>query len=128
MDNNLDKSDEEIERQLLSILSFHKGKGQRISRWELVERIFGREAASQRSNNNSFERKIRSLIEKNREDYLIVSSSGADGYWIAADMNDIEIIADEYVARSRKMEEKARNLRKRGAETFGPQMPLFKPN
>ena len=56
------------------------------------------------------------------------SSSSADGYWLAASMNDIEEIAQEYVNRSRKMEEKARNLRRRGAEVFGPQIPLFKVN
>lgn len=43
-------------------------------------------------------------------------------------MQDVETIADEYVSRSREMEARARNLRKRGAEVFGPQMELFKVN
>ena len=30
---------------------------------------------------------------------LIVSSSGTPGYWLATDMNDIEMIAEEYVKR-----------------------------
>ena len=121
----LDKTDEEIETEVRHILSYRKGKEQRISRWELVERVFGREAAANRSNNNQYERKIRAVIEKYRDIDLIVSSSGADGYWLARDMNDIETIAQEYINRSRKMEEKARNLRRRGAEKFGPQMPLL---
>ena len=121
----IDKSDEEIEREVRFILSLRKGKESRISRWQLVEQIFGREAAANRGNNNPYDRKIRSAIEKFRDIDLIVSSSGSEGYWLAADMNDIETIAQEYVERSRKMEEKARNLRKRGAEKFGPQMPLM---
>ena len=122
------KSQEEIEREVRSILSFHKGKNNRVSRWELVERIFGRQAAANRSNNNAFDRRIRDVIAKYRDTDLIVSSSALGGYWLAADMDDIEIIAEEYVKRSREMEEKARNLRRRGAEVFGPQMPLFKAN
>lgn len=119
---------EEVERKVRHILSFHKGRENRISRWELVEKIFGREAAADRSNNNPFDRQIRNAIEKYRDVDFIVSSSGFAGYWLAADLNDIETIAQEYVDRSRAMEEKARSLRKRGAETFGPQIPLFKQN
>lgn len=123
----MEKNDrEELESQVRHILSFHKGRENRISRWELVEKIFGREAAADRSGNNPFDRKIRDVIAKYRDIDFIVSSSGSDGYWLAADYNDIETIAQEYVNRSRQMEEKARNLRTRGAETFGPQMPLFK--
>lgn len=125
---DVNKTSEEVERELRYILSKHIGRANAVSRWELVERIFGREAAANRSNNNPFDRQIREAIEKWRDVDLIISSSGASGYWLAADMNDIEAIAQEYVNRSRVMEEKARNLRKRGAEKFGPQIPLFKVN
>jgi hypothetical protein len=121
----VDKTDEEIETEVRNILSFRKGKENKISRWQLVEQIFGREAAANRGNNNPFDRRIRQAIAKWRDTDLIVSSSGSDGYWLAVDMNDVETIAQEYVERSRKMEEKARQLRRRGAETFGPQMPLL---
>lgn len=122
------KDKEEVERQVRYILTFHKGKVNRISRWLLVERIFGREAAADRSNNNPFDRRIRDVIARYRDTDLIVSSSGTDGYWLAADMEDIETIAQEYVNRSREMEQRARNLRKRGMEKFGPQIPLFRVN
>lgn len=84
--------------------------------------------AANRSNNNPFDRQIREVIEKYRVTDLIISSSGADGYWLAATIQDIEELAEEYVNRSRKMEDKARELRRRGAEVFGPQMPLFEVN
>lgn len=125
---DLNKSQNQIEQELRFILTFHKGKTNRVSRWELVEKIFGREAAASRTNNNPFDRRIREVIAKYRDIDLIVSSSGTDGYWLAADMNDIEIIASEYESRSREMESRARNLRKRGLEQLGPQIPLFKAN
>lgn len=123
-------TDEQLETQVRAILLSHKGKANRISRWQLVEEIFGRDAALKRSNNNPYDRRIREAIEKWRDHDLIVSSSGVAGYWIAADMDDVEAIAAEYVSRSREMEEKARNLRKRGTEVFGPQMkfPFLKVN
>jgi len=120
------KNREQIESEVRSILSFHVGQEKAISRWELVQRVFGRDAAANRSNNNPFDRQIRTVIEKYRDVDLIVSSSGSSGYWLAASMDDIEVIAQEYVNRSRKMEERARNLRRHGVEKFGPQiaMPL----
>jgi hypothetical protein len=117
-------TDEQLETQVRAILLSHKGKENRISRWQLVEMIFGREAAANRSGNNVYDRRIRDAIAKWRDVDLIVSSSGQSGYWLAADMVEIEEIAAEYISRSREMEEYARNLRRRGAEVFGPQMPM----
>ena len=121
-------TEEQLETQVRAILLSHKGKANRISRWQLVETIFGRDAAANRSNNNLFDKRIRDAISKWRDHDLIVSSSSVGGYWLAADMDDVEAIAAEYVSRAREMEEHARNLRKRGAEVFGPQIPMFKAN
>ncbi len=120
-------TDEQLETQVRAILLSHKGKEHRISRWQLVETIFGREAALDRGNNNPYDRRIRTVIAKWRDHDLIVSSSSVGGYWLAATMQDVELIAEEYVSRSREMEERARSLRRRGVEVFGPQMPLFPP-
>ena len=117
-------TDEQLETQVRAILLSHKGKENRISRWRLVETIFGREAATNRSNNNPYDRRIRDAISKWRDHDLVISSSSQGGYWLAADMQDVELIAEEYVSRSREMEELARNLRRRGAEVFGPQIPF----
>lgn len=117
-------TDEQLETQVREILRFHRGKEHRISRWQLVEAIFGREAALDRGNNNPYDRRIREAISKWRDVDLIVSSSSAGGYWLAADMADVEAIAAEYVSRSREMEERASKLRRHGLEAFGPQMGL----
>lgn len=124
----INKDNAQIETEVRSILSFHKGKHNPVSRWELVERIFGREAAANRGNNNPFDRQVRTVIEKYRVVDLIVSSSGSAGYWLAEDMDDIETIAVEFDKRAMKELEKARNLRKRGIERFGGQMELLGKN
>ena len=117
-------TDEQLETQVRAILLSHKGREQRISRWQLVEAIFGSEAGRLRNNNNVYDRRIRSAIAKWRDIDLIVSSSSLGGYWLAADLRDVELIANEYVSRAREMEARARSLRKRGLEQFGPQMEL----
>lgn len=120
-----DKSQSEIESDVRYILSKHIGKDNPVSRWELVERIFGREAAANRGNNNPFDRQIREVIEKYRVEDLIVSSSNGAGYWLAADQTEVDIIADEYEKRSKNMLDKAGKLRKRGMEKFGAQIRLL---
>lgn len=124
MENN-EISQQEIERQVRFILSMHIGREKAISRWELVERIFGREAAADRGNNNPFDRMIRDIIAKYRVEDLIVSSSNGAGYWLASNQDEINLIADEYEKRSKDMLMKASQLRKRGMEKFGPQMKLL---
>jgi hypothetical protein len=123
-----DKTKEDVERDVRSILSFHKGKENAVSRWQLVEQIFGREAAANRSNNNPFDRQIRQVISDWRDIDFIVSTSGQEGYWIAADYADVELLASEYEKRALNMLEKKSNLLKRGLERFGPQIELFKVN
>lgn len=127
MENN-QLSQAEIERQVRFILSLHKGKENPVSRWELVEKVFGREAAANRGNNNPFDRQIREVIAKYRVEDLIVSSPNGAGYWLAMDQSEVEIIASDFEKRSFDMLEKARNIRRRGMEKFGPQMDLFKVN
>jgi hypothetical protein len=128
MGETFDKDDEQIETEVRSILSFHKGIEQAISRWELVERVFGRQAAANRGNNNAYDRKIREAISKWRETDLICSTSSASGYWIAANMAEVQMIADEYEKRAKDMLTKRSNLLKHATDKFGPQMELFKVN
>src|SRR3989304_3751628 len=91
MDSDIDNA--EIERQILFILSLHKGRERRISRWELVEKLFGREAGAVRSNNNPHDRKVREIIEKYRDEYLICSSSAIGGGWMAGETDEVERMA-----------------------------------
>ena len=105
-------------------LSFRAGKDNRISRQELVRKVFGAWALNDQSNNNRFDRMIRQAIEDLREEMLICSSSGTDGYWLAETLQDVEEIAGEYERRSKSMLTKASLIRKRGIERLGPQLPM----
>jgi len=119
-----DKTRDEIEREVRDILSMHRGKEQAISRWQLVEIVFGRKAAADRGNNNRFDRIIRSVIEKYRDVDLICSTSSASGYWIAANMNDVEAIAEEFDKRAKGMLAKKSRILEHGKNKFGGQLEL----
>lgn len=116
---------EEVVRRVRNVMLHRVGKANAISRQELVRRVFGNDAADNWSNNNRFDRAVRRAIEEIRDTEFVCSSSRTPGYWLADGMHDVEALAGEYVSRSRAMESKARTLRLRGAERFGPQLPLL---
>ena len=100
------------------------GHEKKITRRELVRRVFGDPAALNWSNNNRYDRAVRRAIETMRETEFICSSSRSSGYWIASNMQDLEALAAEYISRARKEEEKARNLIRRGQERFSGQISM----
>jgi hypothetical protein len=118
---------EEVIRRVRILLLRHVGMANKIGRWDLVSRVFGYQAAEplRRTNNNRYDRALRKAIESIRETDLVCSSSTGGGYWLADCMEDIEVVVREYVSRSRLMEQKARDLRRRGTERFGPQIALI---
>jgi hypothetical protein len=117
-------SKDEIMARVRNVMRNCVGQENAISRRELVRRVFGSEAAKEWSNNNRYDRAVRRAIEAMRETEFICSSSSASGYWIASGIEDVEVLAREYVSRARKMEEKARFLRRRGMEKFGQQIEM----
>lgn len=121
-----DKDKEEVEQEVRGILSFHKGRENAISRWQLVEIVFGREAAADRGGNNPFDRQIRKVVEKFRDVDMICSTSGARGYWIASNMNDIEELADVFEKMAKGYLKKKARIIEHGQREFGGQMELLK--
>lgn len=119
-----EKTKEQVEREVRDILSMHRGKEQAISRWQLVEIVFGREAAADRGNNNRFDRIIRNVIEKYRDVDLICSTSSASGYWIAANMNDVTMVADHFDKLAMGYLAKKAKIIDHGQKLFGGQLEL----
>lgn len=117
---------DEIIRRVRNVMMHCVGREKRITRRELVRRVFGDQAALNWSNNNRYDRMVRQAIETMRDNDCICSSSGSSGYWIANSMQDVESVAAEYISRARKEEQKARDLLRRGQERFSGQvaMPL----
>lgn len=120
---------ERAKRELPHIMRFHVGEENRITRDELCRRIFGDDyVQSLRDNanvsNNLFDRSVRDAISELRDDELICSSSGQSGYWKAKNMEEALNIAYEYESRARAEEDRARKIKLRANEFFGPQMEL----
>jgi hypothetical protein len=115
---------EEIIKRVRNVMMHCVGYEKKITRRELVRRVFGDQAAQSWSNNNRYDRSVRRAIETMRNTEFICSSSSSSGYWIASNMQDLETLASEYISRARKEEEKARLLLRRGQERFGGQISM----
>ena len=125
-ENILSLTRDEVVQRVREALRWHRGETKKIARWELVEQVYGHGATLDRTNNNPYDRVVREVISEYRDIDLIVSTTqDGGGYWLAESIKEAEIIAADYVKRSRVMELKARNVRKRAVETFGPQIPLL---
>ena len=120
---------ERARKELPHIMRFHVGADSRITRDELCRRIFGEVYMQSLKDNpnvsdNLFDRAVRDAISLIRDDELICSSSSKSGYWKAKNMEDALGIAYEYESRARAEEDKARKIKRRAAEFFGPQIEL----
>lgn len=82
----------QLDRDVLFHLSIHRGKGDPIGRWELVEKIFGRAAREPESDENLYDRHVRASVERLRvEGHLICDMGDGRGRYLAS-------TADQYWA------------------------------
>jgi len=101
------------------VLLYHVGQANAISREDLAH-----EVASRLNLNGSepeyFDRTVRQAIADLRDDdrmgCLICSSSGASGYWIAADDEELETSLSEDERRGRTILARSSHRRKTGLE------------
>ncbi len=77
----------------------HKGRQNPMSRWELVERIFGREAARIQSDDNPFDRQIREAVARlRRRGVLICDMGDGHGRYLAATVEEYQAFRQYYGA------------------------------
>jgi len=107
-----------LERSVLRVLSYHIGGHNRIDRKNLVQLAFNAEWSETR------DRQVREAIAKLQLEYPILSDSGAGGYWIASDYDEVEAYAAEIDSRAKDLLEKSRSLRAIAERTLGTQMRL----
>jgi len=112
-----------LDRTILRILSGHKGKNERIERVQLVKLAFG--LFSDDEMTMTLDRMVREIISQLRhEGHLICSDSGAGGYWMAGNYDDVENLTRELDSRAMKLLEQSRTLKARAMEWFGPQIKM----
>jgi len=117
---------EEATQRVRDILRWHRGEENKITRWELVEQVYGPGAVEKKDNNNYYDRSVREIISAYRDvDFIVSTTSDGGGYWLAENLAEADQIAGSYDRRAKLMLKKASDVRKRAVEHFGPQVPMF---
>jgi hypothetical protein len=94
------KNEIEFDRAVLFILHQHKGLENAIKRWDLVERVFGKDAVIEplRNNNNAYDRQVRDSIERWRSQGQHICNIGDGGYFIANSREEFEKFKEYYLS------------------------------
>lgn len=98
----------------------HKGRPNAAKGIQLIEELWGADAARDRSYNNPHHRSLRTMIEElNREEGSLICSDSTKGYWWAADLQDGMVAAEQNLNRAKKMEKNAETLIGNLMKTYG---------
>jgi len=90
-------TDEQLDQEVLYWLKQHKGKQNPMGRWELVERIFGMEAARVQSDDNLFDRQIRESVARLRRSGVLICDMGdGHGRYLAATVEEYQTFRQYY--------------------------------
>lgn len=84
---------EELHSEVLFVLGFRKGQENPIGRWDLVRRIYGEEAVTEETKNdtNPYDRAVRNAIQYLRKrGNHICSKSNGKGYYMAKTREEYE--------------------------------------
>ena len=83
-------SKDELDREVLYLISQHIGRQNAVGRWDLVEQIFG-EKQSNRDDGNSLDRRMRDSIERLRgEGHIICNMGDRTGYYVASNVEEYQ--------------------------------------
>ncbi len=101
---------EPLERSVLNVLIEHAG--QKVSRPDLVFKVFGHYVQSKELANNQDDRKIRECIERlQQKSFPILASSGSAGYVLADSDAELDSYLAEIESRRNTLLEKEKALR-----------------
>ena len=120
-------TNEELDREVLFILSRHQGKENRIERWDLVERVFGEPVDPVFQNDdNLYDRDIRYSVGRLRAaGHLICDMGDGAGRWMAATEKEFWEFYGYYIKPIKSRADVARAL-KTSAQKRWPN--LMQPN
>jgi hypothetical protein len=109
----------ELDRTVLRILQRHVGKSARIEREFLVAMVYGDASGP------VADRRVRESIERLRERYVILSSSGCGGYWLPDSQEEAQEFIREMESRAMKELKTCARMRANLTKQFGTQMELI---
>lgn len=109
----MQKTNEQLDRDLLHILLAHQGKAQRIDRWDLVEQVFDVIVPEiERNDGNPLDREIRYAVQRLRKDgHLICDMGDGGGRWMANTEQEFWEFYSYYISPIRTRREIAEALK-----------------
>lgn len=112
-------SDDELDHEVLYVINMHRGQQNAISRWEMVEKVFGRDAALVRSDGNTQDRQLRRSIERLRKQGHIISNLGeGSGYFLATTPEEYQAFRSAYGAHAFPIMETIKEMDKAAREQW----------
>lgn len=124
------EAQDELDRTVLRILQGHVGKEQRIDRFELVRRAYGLDPhpafplEGELVSVQVFDRRVRESIERLREKWVILSSSGSGGYWLPESEAEAADFIAEMESRAMKMLQTTARMKRNLREQFEPRVQM----
>lgn len=94
------KSLEELDSEVIFVLGFRMGQDNPIGRWDLVKRIYGEDAVTEETKNDSnpYDRAVRSSIQRLRKKGKhICSKSNGKGYYMAKTREEYKDFKSSYL-------------------------------
>ena len=112
-------TDEALDREVLFVVRQHQGKQNAIGRWELVERLFGREACEPRTDDNLADRQIRYSVARLRGRGVLICDMGdGAGRYIASTVEEYQAFRLKYSSRAYEVLEIVREMDKAAAKEW----------
>ncbi len=116
----------ELEQRILKCLqSQHIGRAHAIKTKDLLGILFGDDVAADRSINNRFSRELReAIVSLNHDHAALICSTPADGYFIAASLQEGQNAVRHLEKRARTQLDNASHLRRNLERQFGGQLGM----
>jgi len=112
-------TDEALDGEVLFIIRQHQGKQNAVGRWELVERLFGREACEPRTDDNLADRQIRYSVARLRKQGVLICDMGdGRGRYLAETVDEYQEFRLKYGSRAFEVLEILRQMDKAAEQAF----------
>lgn len=112
--------------QLIDLMRrFHCGKKKAAKKSDLIEELWGTEAANDKTYNSRYDRSLRMMIEEINNEGGVICSDSTHGYWWAESIDDGLPAAESNLARAFTQKNNAERLIDNLKREYGGQLGLF---
>lgn len=120
------QADERKKYQLLDLMRrYHRGVDKSAKKSELIEELYGPEAAQDKTYNSRYDRSLRDMIEEINQEGGVICSDSTHGYWWAASIDDGIAAAEKNLARAFTQKKNAEQLIENLKREYGGQLGMF---